>query len=729
MRNGVALLLVISSVARAQLPAFFDPPPQAARRALEATRVTVAPEIDGDLSDEVWKSAVPSTDFVQYEPKQGAKPTHRSTVRLLFDETALYVSAELEQPGGWTAFNQRDLRRDFPTNECDSFSVILDTLGDGRNAFSFSVNPFGAQREEQVVDDSLFEPNWDTVWRASTSRNDQGWTVELSIPWKSLRHGGKLVTWGVQFYRRERGMNEDTVWSPVPRTVSPWRMPYAGVIKNLEPAPGSLLSLQLRPYLIGRLRKEGDDPVSVLPSGGGEVTWNPTASTTIDLTANTDFAETDVDRRVVNFSRFSVFFPERRQFFLESAGVFASGFQGFLQPFFSRRIGLNDDGESVPITFGARGVYRTLDRSAGAMVVHTLPTSSSNPSLFAVARYNHNLGAQSRVGGMVVARHDFEGPLGESSDNVVPVLDGFYRAGPVTVTGTLMGSSTSSPSTKARFGTAATLEANVQGNWGNVNAFGLIVTPEFEARTGFVARGDIMGMGLNAGIDYRPDWLPTWLRSIGPFMETLALWGVSDQKFQEASAYVSPMWFLFRGGDEAWLFVEKAEQVLKESFEPVRNATFTPGTYSYERIGVAAASQASRKFALGGEVSTGTYYSASSFSAQGRASVQPIPHVLVSGTYTYNRLWGRGVLAEFAETHLLLLETRLAISSKLQLIGSFQRDTDGNAQLFNARLAWEFLPLSFVYVVVTNTGAAYRAPDASPNELRVVAKVTYTWRP
>lgn len=729
MRSELALVLFTSGAAWAQTPAFFDPPPLEARRQLQATRVTVAPEIDGELTDEVWKSAVPSADFVQYEPKQGEKPTHRTTVRLVFDDQALYVSADLEQPGGWAAFNQRDMRRDFPTNECDNFSVILDTLGDGRNAFSFAVNPFGAQREEQVVDDSLFEPNWDTVWRAATKRSDQGWTVEFAIPWKSLRHGGKGAIWGVQFSRRERGINEDTVWSPVPRTVSPWRMPYAGVVKGLEPAEGSLLSLQLRPYLIGRMRKVGDDSVGIAPSGGGEVTWNPTASTTVDLTANTDFAETDVDRRVVNLSRFSVFFPERRQFFLESAGVFAAGFQGFLQPFFSRRIGLNDDGESVPITVGARAVYRTVERSAGALVVHTLPTATSNPSLFAVARYSRNLGEQSRFGGMVVARHDFDGPLGESSDNVVPVLDGMYRAGPVTLQATWMGSSTTSPSSKARFGTAATFEARVQGNWGNlgVNAFG--VTPDFEARTGFVARGDIMGIGTNGGLDYRPDWLPSWLRSIGPFVDGYALWGASDQKFQEASVYVSPMWFLFQGGDEAWLFVEKAEQVLKDSFAPVQKVAFAPGTYSYERMGVAALTQASRKVAASGEVSTGKYYSADSFSGTLRGSVQPIPHVLISGSYTYNRFWGTGVLAEFAETHLLLLETRLALSPKFQLIGSYQRDTDGNAQVFNARLAWEFLPLSFVYVVVTNTGAAYRAPDAEPNELRVVAKVTYTWRP
>lgn len=729
MRSGLLMgWLIVSSAAAAQVPAFFDPPAPGARRAIEGTRVTQAPEIDGDLSDAAWKAAVPSGDFVQNEPKQGEKATHRSTVRIVFDDQALYVSAELEQPGGWTAFNQRDMRRDFSIGDCDNFSVILDTLGDGRNAFSFSVNPFGAQREEQVVDDSLFEPNWDTVWRAATRRDEHGWTVELSIPWKSLRHGGAGTTWGVQFFRRERGMNEDTVWSPIPRTVSPWRMHYAGVIKGVEPANGSLLSLQLRPYLIGRLERLGDGAPTLAPSGGGEVTWNPTSNAVVDLTANTDFAETDVDRRVVNLSRFSVFFPERRQFFLESAGVFAAGFQGLIQPFFSRTIGLRD-GKSVPISFGARAVYRTVERSAGALVVHTMPTAEASSSLFGVARYSHNLGEQSRVGGMVVTRHDFEGPSGEAATNVVPSVDGLFRSGPLTVQAMLMGSSTSTPTTAPRFGGGATVEARVQGNWGNLGINALGVTPDFEARTGFVARGDIMGVGANGGVDFRPDWLPSWLRAIGPFAETYALWGVSTLQFQEANTYVSPMWFLFKGGDEAWLFVEKTQQVISEVFEPVQKVAFEPGSYSYERMGVSAFSQGSRKVSVGGEVSTGSYYAAHSFYGMARASVQPIPHVLISGQYNYNRFWGVGVQGPFAETHLLLLETRLALSPKLQLIGSYQRDSDGNASVLNARLAWEFLPLSFVYVVVTDTRAAYRAPDASPSEFRVVAKVTYTWRP
>lgn len=726
-RCFLAAILFLTGAAAAQVPAFFDPPPLEARRKLPAAHTDTPPDIDGDLSDAVWAKATVSGDFVQSEPKQGEKATHRTTVRMLYDDTAIYLAWDMEQPGGWTAFNQRNLKRDFETNECDAVSVLLDSLGDGRNAFVFAVNPFGAQRDVQVIDDDLVEPNWDTLWRVQTRRTDQGWTAEFAIPWRSLRYGGPGTTWGIQLLRRERGINEDVVWSPIPRTVGPARMPYAGVIEGLEPPKPSLLNIQLRPYVIGRMGITGNDAPVLAPNAGGEATWNPTSNTVLDLTGNTDFAETDVDRRVVNLSRFSVFFPERRQFFLESAGVFSAGFNGFLQPFFSRQIGLSSSG-TVPITAGGRFVYRTPNESAGALVVHTLHTKDENSSLFGVARYSRNLGDQSRLGGMVVARQDFDGPAGEGVTNVVPVVDGFVRLGPVTMTGSAMGSVTSTKSGGAKLGASGTLEARLQGNWGNLNTYGMFVSPDFEARAGFVARQNFIGGGVNAGLDLRPEWLPSFIRNFGPWVDGFALWAADDRHFMEANVTFSPIWMQLAGGDELWMYVEHSEQVLTEAFTPVKNTEFKKGAYSYERGGFAFSTQASRKFALTADVAGGTYYSAATFNGLVRGSVQPIPHVSLSAQYSYNRFWGAGVQGEFADTHLLLLETRLALTPKLQLIGSYQRDTDGNVSVLNARVAWEFLPLSFVYLVVTDTRNAYPAPDTPASEFRVVAKATYTWR-
>lgn len=726
-RCAWVVLLLGAASARANLPAFFDPPAQ--RKVLVAFRLARPPVLDGALDDEAWQRPAGARGFVQSEPRQGEPSTNQSEVWVAFDDEAVYVAARLAQPGGFAAFNQRDLRRDWAATDCDSFSVILDTLGDGRNAFTFSVNPFGAQRDTQVVDDSSTELNWDTLWRARTRRDDRGWTLELAIPWKSLRHGGPGVPWGVQFSRRERGRNEDTVWSPIPRTVSAARMTYAGVLEGLEPPAPSLLAVQARPYAVGRFERVEGQPAALAPGIGGEVTWTPTPSTTVDLTANTDFAETDVDRRVVNLSRFSVFFPERRQFFLESAGVFASGRAAVVQPFFSRRIGL-DDGQPVPIAAGARAVYRSTSRSAGALVAHTLGTASVAPAAFGVARYGHNLGAQSRVGGTLVVRHDFAHAGALERTNLVPAVDGLFRAGPVTVTSTLMGSSTARPGEAAQLGLAGVADVRLQGNWGYLTANAQAVTRGFDARAGFVARGDVLGLGASAGIDHRPAWLPSWLRTAGPFVDTYALWSASTQRFQEWSVYLAPMWLLFSGGDELWLFVQKDQQVLTSTFAPVRDVAFGPGDYGFERIGLSGFSQASRKLSLGAEASVGGYYTAAQFAGLLRASVQPIPHVQVAATYTYNRFWGPGVLADFAQTHLLLLEARLALTPQLQLIGSYQRDTDGNQSVLNARLAWEFLPLSFVYVVLTDTRAVVPSREDAPvGDLRVVAKVTYTWRP
>lgn len=718
--------VLVGLVGQAAEGDFFEPPK--VRKTLTVKRVAKPPVIDGVVDDEAWKDASSAGGFVQIEPRQLAKATHTAEVKVVFDDEALYVSARLEQPGGWTAFNQRDMRRDFPHNESDSFGVLLDTFGDGRNAVSFQVNPWGAQRDMQVLDDTLFEDKWDTVWHSATTHDDTGWVVELAIPWKSIRYGPSGTTWGVQFIRRERGMNEDTAWSPYPRTLSPWRMSYAGSLEGLEPPASRVLSLQIRPYGILRVEREGDAPFKVLPSAGGEVTWNPTSSVVVDLTGNTDFAETDVDRRVVNLSRFSVFFPERRQFFLESAGVFSAGLNGFLQPFFSRTIGLDSDGGRVPILAGARAVYRTVDRTAGALFVSTLPTDSAQGSLFGVGRYSHNLGEQSRVGGMVVVRHDLARPGDDAHTNVVPVLDGLARVGPVTFEGSAMGSATND-GPASHFGAAGTFVTKVQGNWGEIHGNGSIVSRDFEARSGFVARSNSMGVGLGGSIDYRPSWLPSFLRSMGPFVDGYALWSTDHAEFQELSAYLSPFWCLFKGGDEAWVNVEKSVQVLTESFAPVPGVSFGPGRYEYDTVGLSGFTQASRKVSFGADVSAGHYYSADTFKGDVRGSVQPLPHLQLSASYAYNRFWGKGVQGLFADTHLLLVETRLALNSKLQLIGSFQRDTAGNGMVLNARIAWEFQPLSFVYVVFTDTRAAYRAPDAPTSEQKLVVKLTYTWRP
>jgi hypothetical protein len=724
MKRPVAWALplagLLSSVAVAQSTAFFDPPTAEKRKHFSTDQTTESIDIDGQLNEEVWKS-VGSSDFVQVEPQQGSQPKLKSTVWMTFDDSTLYVAARLEQPGGFFSFQQRDLRRDYFMNESDSFSVILDTLGDGRNAFSFGVNPFGAQLDMQVVDGDRFERNWDTLWRSATTRDEQGWTVEIAIPFKSLRSAPN-VKWGVQFARRARKSNEDTVWSPIPRAVSFWRMAYAGVIDGLSVKPSGLLSAQFRPYAVARLQKTGDDSLAFAPTAGGEVTWTPNSSTTIDLTGNTDFAETDVDQRVVNLSRFSVFFPERRQFFLESAGLFTVGDEGSVQPFFSRRIGLSG-GKVQTVTVGSRAVIRSESQSFGAYVVHTLGDATQSGSLFGVARYSRNVGAQSSVGGLATFRSDFL----TGDVNIVPAIDALYRSGSLTVSGTLMGSVTQEKQVNT-LGVASVARLSLDESWGGFQLGFRQVSPDFKARSGFVNRENFYSLYSSAYLDVRPKWFPSWLRGFQPGVDANIFFAANDGTFLESFFSVAPVKLLLAGGDEVGVFIDTSSQHLSEAFAPVNNVEIAPGDYTASLGGLFFGTTASRKVSAGGFVGTGKYFAATQHAAQLNASVQPIPQVRISGNYRYNYFSGKGVMGQFTETHLISLETRLALSPKLQLAASYQRDSDGNTSILNARFSWEFLPLSFLYIVVTDTRSVISYREGPVPEIKAVAKLTYTFR-
>lgn len=724
--RAVACSLLVASVAIADGQDFAPPSP---RPSVTVPRSTSAVVIDGRLDEAAWNAAVTLPPFRQIDPDQLQPARLPTRVQVLATDDALLVGARCDDDAGPRGIQQTDLRRDFSLQRgFDWFGVVLDPLGDGRNAFGFFVTPWGSQHDVQVIDDEIVETQWDTVWSAQVTRDETGFTVELAIPWKSLRTEPGRLRWGFNAVRAVRRTMERSAFSPYPRNFSPFRMPYAGELVFTEaPTDSGRLNLQLRPYAIVRGDRAGDGSLSVRPNAGGEITWAPTPNTVLDLTGNTDFAEVDVDRRVVNLSRFSVLFPERRQFFLENAGLFSMP-SGLVQPFFSRAIGLTN-GQPQPLSAGGRFVYRSAERSFGAMAVHTLPTDTQQSSLFGVLRYSHHLLGESRVGGMAVVRHDFESGTAAAT-NVVPVVDTLLRRGPVTLTGMLAGSVDQRHDGSApTLGVTGSLEGIVQGNWGRLGLRGSALSPGFRARSGFVSREEALQASAFWYLDWRPAWLPRWVRTIQQFLDTSVLWSTKDGSFQEANAYLEAIWITLEGGDRGWVYGQRTWQFLERPFAPVPGVSYPGGSYVFDRIGVAAYSEQSRLFSAGGNVGVGRFYLSDFVRAQGQVGFSPVPHIGLFLNYELNRFDGAGVVPGGVSTHLLQLEGRLALTPRLQLIGSYQRDTAGNVGLLNARLAWEFLPLSFLYVVFTDTRAAFQAPGVAPSEQRLVIKATYTWRP
>jgi hypothetical protein len=410
---GQALLLIVVGVAPGALAAQ-DTPRATARRATGAIR------LDGRLTESDWESTSPIGPLVQREPVEGRPPTESTDVRVLFDDDFIYVGIVCHEthPGGIIA---TQLTRDANLDVDDSVTIVFDPFFDHRNGFFFQVNPSGARSDGQISNNAQsLSRDWDGIWDAAVVRSAEGWTVEIAIPFKTLRFRPDQTVWGFNVERQIKHLFETDRWAAARVTSWIGNLADAGELAGLEGARQGH-GLDVRPYVSG-----GEDTGDRQFTGGLDVFKNLTPNLNASLTVNTDFAETEADIRQVNLTRFPLFFPEKRAFFLEGAGVFdVAGLAGGtdLIPFFTRRIGLNGTDQDVqvqvPIGVGAKVVGRQSGYNVGLLDVETrdLPDGSvPRQNLFA-ARVSRNFFEQSWVGAIVTSGN----PEGTGANNLLGV--------------------------------------------------------------------------------------------------------------------------------------------------------------------------------------------------------------------------------------------------------------------------------------------------------------------
>ena len=386
--------------------------------------------VDGLLDEPDWQRAGRTDAFVQIEPQEGAAATEPTIVHVLFDRTHLYLGVICRDSRGASDLRVRDLRRDFDDTTDDFFGVAIDGVRDRRSALVFRVDARGALRDQATIDGGLSDPDFDAVWSARTTRSEEGWIAEIAIPWRTLRYRAGDAEWGINFQRVIRRKNENVGWSPWPGAGVPYRMDVAGLLTGIVAPPPSR-NLRLQPYAVSSVqtsRSRADREV-VEGSAGLDLKWAVSPSTIVDLTVNPDFGQTDVDRQVVNLTRFSVFFPERRQFFLENRGILFTGNGQRFEPFFSRRIGLDPEGNPISIRAGARLTTRSARNAFGLLAVSQEGSGAIGDSEFGVVRYTANFAGQNRLGGLLTARADRGGGAVYTHHRGLRSTRGEYRAG------------------------------------------------------------------------------------------------------------------------------------------------------------------------------------------------------------------------------------------------------------------------------------------------------------
>ena len=412
------------------------------RPKIEVQTLTDNPIIDGNVIDDpVWQKITPITELLQVTPNYGAAVSEPTHIRLGFTNKMVYVAVVCFDSTPQNIVVS-DSRRDADLSDEDSFLFIFDTYNDQQNGFLFGTNADAMQYDAQIDNEGEgnfnnnrqqggvvggTNINWDASWEVKTQRGDYGWSAEFAIPLRSLRFGaGKNKTWGVNFQRNIAKNSEVAYWASLPLGFDIKRVSVAGKVSGMELKNPK--NLKVIPYIIGQhIRDKATSPTTTTTQGdaGVDIKYSLTPGLTLDLTYNTDFAQVEVDEQQVNLDRFNLFFPEKRAFFLENAGQFTVGSPGEVDLFFSRRIGIGDEGELVPIIGGGRVSGKIGQTNVGLlnMVTEAVAAQDTARNNFSVARVNHNFSnSRSSLGGIFVGKNELGGA--DDAYNQVYAVDG-----------------------------------------------------------------------------------------------------------------------------------------------------------------------------------------------------------------------------------------------------------------------------------------------------------------
>jgi hypothetical protein len=702
----VTLLLVLGCA----VPAAADHAVAAPRRRVTAIHIAEPIVVDGHLDEAAWREAAPADHFVQQQPHEGEPSSEASEVRFLYDADTLCVGGLFHDAAGDAPPITDTLKRDFTGYDGDVVALVVDTFLDGRNAFTFATNPGGASSDGQTHDDGRqLNQDWNGVWTVRTGRVDGGWTMEMAIPFRTLRfprHASQR--WGLNIVRVLRRRNEIAVWSPVPRQFTERKVSLAGLLDGIGVVrPGR--SLRLKPALVGAVqdgRGRSDAGVD-LKYGWRDLTW--------DATIRADYSQVEVDEEQINLSRVSPILPEKREFFLENQGAFTVGDQAGtsgsrdLLPFFSRRIGLADD-VSVPVYAGGRLTGRQGPFGVGALVVATgRPDGAPGTQQFVAARVTRALGRRHRLGAVYLAR---EGPGGEGTRTAgLDTHLGFGRG--LTIDGVALRSAAAPDGGRAwavrGAVEAATTRQQTRVAYTNIGA-------GYRNDVGYVARDDAAVVTWEHEWAFRPRTIEHWLRgfTIGGEGE----WVDDSDHARPVSRLTRHDYSLeFPDGGRAGLDLDWNVEHLSEPFAIARGVTLAPGAYAFTNATTTYRSDRSRAVSASVGLTAGEFWSGDITGLSASSRLRLSVHGAVTGTVERNHV---SLVEGRFDTTLAKLRVDWSFSTRASLNALVQYNSARQAWLTNVRFSLMHHPLSDLFVVYTD-----QRPTGAPAVRSVAVKYTH----
>ena len=674
-----------------------------AARVVTAVRIAERIMLDGRLDEAVWAQAPLALDFFQKLPNNGAPASERTEARFLYDDDNLYV--------GVTCYDTepdklliKDLREDFDFGTTDLVQIFIDSIHDRRSGFTFVVNPAGARRDSQVSTSGGANQDWDGVWDAKVSMGEGAWFIEFAIPFKTLRFSGAAEQeWGVNLSRKIMHRNEENNWAPVPIRFSGNQPDMAGTLRGLENIrPGR--NLKFKPYVIGggtEALTAGSLRTKWTRDVGFDAKYSLTPSMTLDATYRTDFAQVEVDQQQVNLTRFNLFFPEKRDFFLENSGTFAFGagnrnFNGTssnLVPFFSRRIGLSSTGTQIPIIGGARVSGQAMGNDLGVLVMKTeelvgaTPATTTPSNTYMVGRYKRNLLRTSWVGAIMTDR---ESAVANDYNRVYGLDVHFQFFQRLEIDSYVLRSDTPGRS-------GDNMARNFLMAWRDdeltLSTEHNAVEPNFNPEVGFVRRSNMSQ--YSGDVSWRPQ-----LRRSTTIRNLIASTSVDyfeggtgdiETRTQEGTLGVQ-----FENGGSVNFTTNQTFDRLVRPFAIRSDLSLPVGDYEYTRYTASINSGSNRKIGVTGNMNWGEFWSGHNTAVTTNLDIRPNYHINIDLNYSRNHVTlPNGTFT----TGLVGVRFLYGFSPRTFFNAFLQYNADTHQVSSNLRFNFTHHPLSDIYVV------------------------------
>lgn len=694
-------------------------------------------EIDGEMNENIWSQLPIAKDFYINTPVDSAYAISKTEVRICYDHKNIYLFAICYNAGEGD-YVIESLKRDFIYSNSDAFSVVIDPYDDHTNGFNFGVNPYGAQLEGLIQNGGTFggSTSWDNVWYSKVNRYSDRWVVEIAIPFTSIRYNEASTAWRINFTRNDVKTNESSSWSPVPRNFGINSLTYCGTLAWDNPTKKASRNVALIPYVAGNLAKNYETKTELETgyNAGIDAKIGISSSLQLDLTFNPDFSQVEVDRQVTNLSRFSLFFPERRNFFLENSDLFANFGFSQIRPFFSRRIGL-DRGTIIPILGGARLSGKLgQDWRIGVMNIQTEGQQGVTPQNYTVAAVQRKVLKNSNLGLIVMNKQGFDDTKINFGDyNRIIGVDFNFLSPKNDWIGKVFSHHSFSPNQqKNSFANASFLRYSTQNfrfMWNHE-----YVGENYTANVGFVPRQTRYNSEL--GIFQKKTF---WRLEPEVAYKFYSENEKSNLIFHQASLYLDHYmdqnfnntdYFLAYTHSFSFKNTSKINVSMRQNYTQLffdtdvsfaGNAPLAAGDYYYPNGRIYAESNQRKKVVINASAIYGKYYNGNRLNYRGNLSYRLQPYGKFAIEVSQNHFY-LPHLSKSVDLTLIGAEAELSFTKSLFFTTFFQYNTQIKNFNINSRFQWRFKPMSDLFLVYSEN---YLTDNLSVRNRGLVLKFVY----